>query len=94
MSDKVWANSGDSHFIEPAGLWHEMMPKALADRMPRSEHSVGATVTATVSGAAALAGTASASNRSFSISSRSIISRNYFLAGSAGGNFTSKSISF
>ena len=37
MSDKIWANSGDSHFIEPAGLWHEMMPKALADRMPRSE---------------------------------------------------------
>lgn len=37
VSDKIWANSGDSHFIEPAGLWHEMMPKALADRMPRSE---------------------------------------------------------
>ncbi|MGE0881570.1 MAG: amidohydrolase family protein [Acidimicrobiia bacterium] len=37
MSEKIWANSGDSHFIEPAGLWHEMMPKALADRMPRSE---------------------------------------------------------
>ncbi len=37
MEDKIWANSGDSHFIEPEGLWHEMLPPALADHMPRSE---------------------------------------------------------
>ena len=37
MADKLWANSGDSHFIEPAGLWHDRLPKSLADRMPRSE---------------------------------------------------------
>ena len=35
--EKMWANSGDSHFLEPADLWHQIMPKALADRMPRSE---------------------------------------------------------
>jgi predicted TIM-barrel fold metal-dependent hydrolase len=34
---KIWANSGDSHFLEPADLWHQIMPKALADRMPRTE---------------------------------------------------------
>ena len=34
---KLWANSGDSHFLEPEGLWHEILPAALADRMPRSE---------------------------------------------------------
>ncbi|MBW8825100.1 MAG: amidohydrolase family protein, partial [Acidobacteria bacterium] len=37
MSEKLWSNSGDSHFSEPPDLWHEIMPKALADRMPRSE---------------------------------------------------------
>ncbi|CAB4365604.1 MAG: amidohydrolase family protein [Actinobacteria bacterium] len=35
--DKIWANSGDSHFLEPADLWHQIMPKAQADRMPRTE---------------------------------------------------------
>src|SRR3974377_1918206 len=34
---KLWANSGYSHFLEPEGLWHEILPTALADRMPRSE---------------------------------------------------------
>src|ERR1700704_3578752 len=34
---KLWSHSGDSHFMEPAGLWHEILPPALADRMPRSE---------------------------------------------------------
>src|ERR1700736_6211141 len=34
---KLWANSGDSHFLEPEGLWHEILPTALAARMPRSE---------------------------------------------------------
>jgi predicted TIM-barrel fold metal-dependent hydrolase len=36
MSEKIWANSGDSHFLEPADLWHQIMPKAQADRMPRT----------------------------------------------------------
>ncbi|HUZ10863.1 MAG TPA: amidohydrolase family protein [Acidimicrobiales bacterium] len=33
---KIWANSGDSHFIEPAEAW-QSLPSALAERMPRSE---------------------------------------------------------
>lgn len=37
MSDKIWTHSGDSHFLEPADLWHQIMPKAQADRMPRTE---------------------------------------------------------
>jgi predicted TIM-barrel fold metal-dependent hydrolase len=36
MTDKIWANSGDSHFLEPADLWHRIMPKAQADRMPKT----------------------------------------------------------
>ncbi len=34
---KLWANSGDSHFLEPEDLWHQILPAAQADRMPRSE---------------------------------------------------------
>ena len=34
---KIWAHSGDSHFIEPKGLWGDILPKALAERMPRIE---------------------------------------------------------
>jgi predicted TIM-barrel fold metal-dependent hydrolase len=34
---KIWANSGDSHFLEPEDLWPRILPKALADRMPRTE---------------------------------------------------------
>jgi predicted TIM-barrel fold metal-dependent hydrolase len=34
---KVWANSGDSHFLEPADLFTSTLPPALAERMPRSE---------------------------------------------------------
>lgn len=34
---KIWTHSGDSHFIEPKGLWNEILPKPLADRMPRIE---------------------------------------------------------
>jgi predicted TIM-barrel fold metal-dependent hydrolase len=34
---KIWANSGDSHFLEPDDLWYQILPKALADRLPRSE---------------------------------------------------------
>lgn len=35
--EKIWANSGDSHFVEPEELWSENMPKDLAERMPRLE---------------------------------------------------------
>jgi predicted TIM-barrel fold metal-dependent hydrolase len=35
MTDKIWANSGDSHFIEPTEAW-EALPASLRDRMPRS----------------------------------------------------------
>jgi predicted TIM-barrel fold metal-dependent hydrolase len=34
---KIWANSGDSHFLEPDDLWQRILPKALAERMPRTE---------------------------------------------------------
>jgi predicted TIM-barrel fold metal-dependent hydrolase len=34
---KLWANSGDSHYLEPDDLWGEILPKELADRMPRIE---------------------------------------------------------
>src|SRR6266508_6407584 len=33
---KIWAHSGDSHFLEPADLWHQILSKAQADRMPRT----------------------------------------------------------
>ena len=36
MTTKLWADSGDSHFLEPADLWYQIMPKAQADRMPRT----------------------------------------------------------
>jgi hypothetical protein len=36
-TQKIWAHSGDSHFVEPKGLWQEILPKALADRMPQIE---------------------------------------------------------
>jgi predicted TIM-barrel fold metal-dependent hydrolase len=36
---KIWANSGDSHYLEPDDLYRSGLPKALADRMPRSEKS-------------------------------------------------------
>ena len=35
--DKLWTNSGDSHFLEPDDLWHQILPRKQADRMPRSE---------------------------------------------------------
>ena len=34
---KIWAHSGDSHFLEPDDLWHQILPKEVADRMPRTE---------------------------------------------------------
>ena len=36
-TQKIWTHSGDSHFLEPADLWHQIMPKALADRMPQTK---------------------------------------------------------
>jgi predicted TIM-barrel fold metal-dependent hydrolase len=34
---KIWANSGDSHFLEPDDLWSSSLPPKLADRVPRAE---------------------------------------------------------
>ena len=34
--EKIWANSGDSHLVEPDDLFATMLPPALAERMPRS----------------------------------------------------------
>ncbi len=39
MEEKIWANSGDSHFLEPADLFQQTMPADLAERMPRSVKS-------------------------------------------------------
>ncbi|MYQ33929.1 amidohydrolase family protein [Streptomyces sp. SID4956] len=33
---KIWANSGDSHFLEPDDLWRESLPPRLAELVPRS----------------------------------------------------------
>jgi predicted TIM-barrel fold metal-dependent hydrolase len=41
--NKIWANSGDSHILEPADIWTEAMPAELADRMPRVERRDDAT---------------------------------------------------
>jgi predicted TIM-barrel fold metal-dependent hydrolase len=34
---KIWAHSGDSHFLEPDDLWASSLPSTLAELMPRSE---------------------------------------------------------
>jgi predicted TIM-barrel fold metal-dependent hydrolase len=34
--DKIWANSGDSHFLEPEDLWRANLPPDLAELMPHS----------------------------------------------------------
>ena len=39
MTTKIWANSGDSHYFEPPDLYAGRLPKALAERMPRSVKS-------------------------------------------------------
>lgn len=36
MSDKIWANSGDSHFLEPESLWRDSLPTRLAELVPRA----------------------------------------------------------
>ncbi|HLM05911.1 MAG TPA: amidohydrolase family protein [Blastococcus sp.] len=35
--EKIWANSGDSHFLEPEDLWRSNLPAHLAELVPRSE---------------------------------------------------------
>jgi predicted TIM-barrel fold metal-dependent hydrolase len=37
MTEKIWANSGDSHFMEPDDLWASNLPARLAELVPRSE---------------------------------------------------------
>lgn len=37
MTTKIWANSADSHVLEPDDLWLQRLPKRLADRAPRAE---------------------------------------------------------
>jgi predicted TIM-barrel fold metal-dependent hydrolase len=34
---KIWANSADSHFLEPDDLWSTNLPPRLAELVPRSE---------------------------------------------------------
>ncbi|MDT3441943.1 MULTISPECIES: amidohydrolase family protein [unclassified Pseudofrankia] len=34
---KIWANSGDSHALEPLDLWERALPARLAERAPRVE---------------------------------------------------------
>ena len=34
--DKIWVNSGDSHYLEPPDFWQQALPPKLAERMPRS----------------------------------------------------------
>ena len=36
MEKKIWANSGDSHLVEPDDLFTTSLPADLASRMPRS----------------------------------------------------------
>ncbi len=36
MTGKIWTHSGDSHFLEPEDLWHQILPSSQADRMPRT----------------------------------------------------------
>jgi predicted TIM-barrel fold metal-dependent hydrolase len=33
---KIWANSADSHFLEPENLWRDNLPPDLAELMPRA----------------------------------------------------------
>ncbi len=37
FTEMLWTCSGDSHFSEPRDLFTNSLPKALADRLPRSE---------------------------------------------------------
>lgn len=35
--EMIWANSGDSHVLEPVDLWTSSLPRSLAGRAPRTE---------------------------------------------------------
>jgi predicted TIM-barrel fold metal-dependent hydrolase len=37
--EKIWANSGDSHILEPEDVLYRDLPRRLAERMPRTEKS-------------------------------------------------------
>ena len=37
MTAKIWTHSADSHLLEPKDLWHQFLPRAQAERMPRIE---------------------------------------------------------
>ena len=37
MTQKIWANSGDSHFLEPETLWRDTLPPRLAELVPYTE---------------------------------------------------------
>jgi predicted TIM-barrel fold metal-dependent hydrolase len=37
MTEKIWANSGDSHFLEPETLWRDTLPPKLAELVPYTE---------------------------------------------------------
>ena len=36
IQGKIWANSGDSHLLEPEDIWYQVLPKRLADKTPRT----------------------------------------------------------
>jgi len=46
---KIWANSADSHVLEPADLWLQSLPCRLAQRAPREATSTRSS-TSTASG--------------------------------------------
>jgi predicted TIM-barrel fold metal-dependent hydrolase len=37
MTEKMWVNSGDSHFLEPDDLWQTNLPPRLAELVPHAE---------------------------------------------------------
>ena len=37
QATKIWANSGDSHFLEPPTLWQDNVPAKWVDLMPRAD---------------------------------------------------------
>src|ERR1700730_12868536 len=37
MVEKIWANSGDSHFLEPETLWRDTLPPKLAELVHYTE---------------------------------------------------------
>ncbi|MBH0118418.1 amidohydrolase family protein [Rhodococcus sp. CX] len=50
---KLWASSGDSHFLEPEDLWRSRLPKRLSELVPRSvKHPDGKWETVHVDGQA------------------------------------------